>query len=248
MKPHLSVVIPTYNQAKNFRDGLLQPAVDYLAKQKYSWEVIFVNDGSTDDSKKLLTSFCRSHKGYSIFDIPHGGKAAAVTAGMLNASGDIILFTDFDQSTPLNQVEKFLAAHKKSFDVVIANRGGMAKMNNTPFRRFRSWIFVTLVQTILLPGITDSQCGFKSFTNKAAKQIFSRLLVTNTGKVTGGYMGAFDAEALYLAKKFGYKIAQIPVEWEAVEGILLNPLTEPLKMLRDIFKVRLYDLLSKYNR
>src|SRR5574340_267961 len=245
MTPSLSVVIPAYNESKNFRDGLLEPAVAYLSQQKYTWEVIFVNDGSTDDTQNLLQGFCQKHSGYKVMTIPHGGKAAAVTTGVLAATGKIILFTDFDQSTPLRMVDKFLAAHGQGYQVAVGDRGGMGKMDNTLFRRFRSWAFVTIVQVILLPGIHDSQCGFKSFQNTAAKKIFSQLLVTNTGKVTGGYMGAFDVEALFLAKKFGFKIVQIPVEWQKVEGTRLNPITEPLKMLRDVFKVRFFDIFGR---
>lgn len=245
MKPYLSVVIPAYNEAKNFHDGVLDYPLKYLAKQKYSWEVIFVNDGSTDDTKKLLEKFCKTNKHCRLLTIPHGGKAAAVKAGILEAQGDIILFTDFDQSTPLEQVEKFIAAHQRGSEVVIGNRGVLT-MNNKLLRRFRSWVFVVLVQIILLGDITDSQCGFKSFKNFAAKKIFRSLRVTNSAKVSGGYMGAFDVEALFLAKKLGYKIAQVPVAWKKVEGQRLNPVTEPIKMLRDVFKVRLFDLLGRY--
>lgn len=242
-KTFLSVVIPAYNEANNFRDGLLKPAIDYLKKQKYSWEVIFVNDGSTDNTKKLLKTFCQKHPGYKLMTIPHGGKAAAVTAGVLAAQGKYILFTDFDQSTPLNQVEKFIKVHDKGNEVVIGDRN-VVTMKNKLLRRLRSWVFVTLVQVVLLPEIRDSQCGFKSFTKEAARKIFSNLKVSKTGKVTGGYMGAFDVEVLFLARKFGYKIAQVPVEWEKVEGRRLNPLTEPLKMALDTFKVRFYDYHS----
>lgn len=247
MKPFLSIVIPAYNEAGNFRAGLLQPSIDYLSKQKYSREVVFVNDGSTDDTKNLLEKFCRRQRGYRVMTISHGGKAAAVTAGILAAKGEIVLFTDFDQSTPLNQVEKFIAVHKLGSDVVIGDRG-VATMNNKLLRRLRSWVFVALVQLVLLPDVRDSQCGFKSFTSPAAKRIFGNLMVTKTGKVTGGYMGAFDVEALFLARRLGYKITQVPVSWKKVEGIRLNPLIEPIKMLRDVFQVRLYDLLGRYNR
>ncbi|MBI4099499.1 glycosyltransferase [Candidatus Microgenomates bacterium] len=247
MKPRLSVVIPAYNEASNFRSGVLKPVVDFLSQQKFSWEVLFVNDGSTDDTKKLLTSFCRSHRGYKLITISHGGKVAAVSAGMLSAEGEIVLFTDFDQSTPLFQATNFLAAHQKGYDVVIGDRG-VTTMKNNAFRRFRSWVLVTIVQIILVPGIRDSQCGFKSFKNSVAKRIFNNLQVTNVGKVVGGYMGAWDAEALFLANKFGYKITQVPVEWVKVEGQRLNPVTEPIKMLRDIFKVRFFDLLGRYQK
>lgn len=247
MKPYLSIVIPAYNEAKNFRDGLLKPAIDYLAKQKYPWEVIFVNDGSTDDTEKLLTAFCRAHSGYQLLTIKHGGKAAAVTAGMLAAKGEVALFTDFDQSTPLSQVEKFIESHKNGADIVIGDRGVMDKMNNTFFRRFRSWVFLMLVQIILLPEIRDSQCGFKSFKQKYIKNIFSNLKVTNTGKVTGGYMGAFDVEALFLGRKLHCKTSQVEVDWNKVEGTRLNPVMEPIKMAIDVFKVRIFDILGKYD-
>lgn len=247
MKPYLSVVIPAYNEAGNFRAGVLEPVMAYLRHQKYTWDILFVNDGSTDETEILLKEFCRKNKNCSVTTIVHGGKAAAVTAGMLAASGGFVLFTDFDQSTPLNQVEKFLVAHKNGHEVVIGDRGVMT-MNNKLLRRLRSWLFVTLVQIVLLPGVRDSQCGFKSFRNDAAKKIFSSLLVTKTGKVTGGYMGAFDVEALFLARKYGYKVAQVPVDWTKVEGTRLNPLTEPIKMVRDTVEVRIFDLLGKYNK
>jgi len=246
MKPYLSVVIPAYNEAENFRNGVLVPALVFLKKQKYSWEILFVNDGSTDNTEKLLQDFCLKNKKSSVITIAHGGKAAAVTAGILKADGEIILFTDFDQSTPIDQVSKIITAHKAGYDVAIGNRG-MSKMDNKLFRKLRSWIFLTLVQIVLLPGIMDSQCGFKSFKNAAAKRIFSNLKVTKTSKVVGGYMGAFDVEALFLARKLGYKTAQIPVSWKKVEGKRLNPLTEPIKMLRDVFRVRVFDFLGKYN-
>lgn len=246
MKPFLSVVIPAYNETENFRSGVLQPAITFLRKQKYSWELLFVNDGSVDDTEKLLTKFCSTSKNCSVFSIPHGGKAAAVTAGILKAQGEIILFTDFDQSTPLDQITKFIAAHRQGFDIAIGDRN-IGKMDNKPLRKLRSWVFLTLVQTILLPGIVDSQCGFKSFKSSAAMRIFANLKVTRAARVVGGYMGAFDVEALFLAKKLGYSVAQVPVSWKKVEGKRLNPLTEPIKMLRDVLKVRLYDLQGKYN-
>lgn len=248
MKPYLSIVIPAYNEAKNFRAGLLKPAVEYLKKQKYNYEVLFVDDGSTDDTNNLLSDFIKKNRDYKLIKIPHGGKAAAVTAGMMSATGEIILFTDFDQSTPITQTAKFLEAHKKGADVVIGSRGLSSETkDDTVFRKIRSKLFVLLVQVVLLPGIRDTQCGFKSFTQAAAKKIFSSLLVTNSGKVTGGYMGAFDVEALFLARKYGYKIDQVPVEWVKIISDRLNFWKEPLQMAIDTFKVRYYDLMRKYD-
>ncbi len=244
----LSVVIPAYNEAKNFRAGLLIPALDYLSRQKYSSEVIFVDDGSTDDTNKLLSSLVKKNKNYRLIKIPHGGKAAAVTAGVLGASGKIILFTDFDQSTPLSQAEKFLAAHKKGAQVVIGIRGGDGTTkNDTLVRKIRSKAFVTLVQVVALPGIKDTQCGFKSFTRKAAREIFSSLKVSLSGKVAGGYMGAFDVEVLYLARKFGFAIFQVPVDWVKVPSEKLNVFQESIRMALDTFRVRGYDLSGRYD-
>lgn len=247
MKPYLSVIIPAYNEAINIHDGLLEPAFAYLKKQTYPWEVIFVNDGSTDKTLELLHRLAQKNKNVSVLDISHGGKATAVRKGMLAAKGDFVLFTDLDQSTPLSQVEKFLKAHQEGAQVVIGVRGeGTFLKNDTFFRKIRSKVFVTLVQIVAVPGIRDSQCGFKSFRHDAARRVFSSLKVCVGGKITGGYMGAFDVEALFLSKKFGYKISQVPVDWIKVASEKLDPVGEPIKMAIDTFKIRLFDIFGLY--
>jgi dolichyl-phosphate beta-glucosyltransferase len=245
-KPYLSVVIPAYNEASNFQRGVLGEVKDYLALQKYSWEVVLVDDGSTDETRMLLEKFCKKTAHFRLLSITHGGKSAAVTAGVLSAKGQIVLFTDFDQSTPISQVGKFLLAHERGADVVIGRRS--QTQNDTLVRQIRSQIFVTLVQIVALPGILDTQCGFKSFKRNAAQRIFSHLVVSaSRGKVTGGYMGAFDVEVLFLARKYGFTIAQLPVEWIKFVSDRLNIWKEPLMMVRDTCKVRLYDILGKYH-
>lgn len=241
----LSVVIPAYNEKENFESGRLVQVRDYLKKQSYFWEVVLVDDGSTDETNKLLTDFCKKNSHFRLIKIVHGGKAAAVTAGVLQAIGEIILFTDFDQSTPINQTAKFLEAHQQGADVVIGIRG--KTQQDTLVRKIRSWTFVTLVQIVALPGIRDTQCGFKSFTKKAAKKIFTSLVVSKPGeKITGGYMGAFDVEILFLARKFGSRIDQVSVIWIKYISTRLNIWREPLKMALDTLKVRIYDILGKY--
>lgn len=248
-KPLLSVVIPAYNEAKNFKAGLLHPAFTYLKNQNFTWEVILVNDGSTDATSELLSKYIRTVPHTRLLDIPHGGKAAAVTAGVLAASGNYVLFTDFDQSTPLSHVGEFLAAHKKGADVVIGVRGGTGSTkNDTWVRKIRSWGFLKIVQLVAIPGIQDSQCGFKSFTHKAAQDIFSSLKVSGSGQVQGGYMGAFDVEVLFLAQHRGLSISQLPVNWIKVPSEKLNVWREPLMMLRDTLKVRFYAILGKYGQ
>ena len=246
-KPYLSVVIPAYNEASNFRNGVLDEPLEYLQKQKYSWELIFVDDGSTDDTHKMLKSLCSLNDRVNLINIPHGGKAAAVTTGILSAKGDYILFTDFDQSTPLHQVEKFLNAHKNGADVVIGIRTQTQK--DTLVRKIRSWAFVALVQIVAIPNIKDSQCGFKSFTCAAAQKIFKNFKVCLPKKVViGGYMGAFDVEALFLARKFGLEVAQVEVSWIKYLSDRLNIWKEPLQMALDTVKIRIYDILGKYDQ
>ncbi len=242
--PYLSVVLPAFNEADNFKAGVLNLVVDFLNHQKYAWEVILVDDGSTDATYKLLGQFCAKYTGFKLLRIKHGGKAAAVTAGVLAAQGQLILFTDFDQSTPLAEVTKFIAKHEAGADVVISYR---QDRQDTLIAKVRGQAFVALVQLIALPGIRDSQCGFKSFTAISAQKIFNRLLVAKPKqKISGGYMGAFDVEVLYLARKYGYRIDQVPVQWTRFVSNRLNIWKEPVQMAYDTVRVRLYDILGKY--
>ncbi|OGY09757.1 MAG: hypothetical protein A2782_02880 [Candidatus Blackburnbacteria bacterium RIFCSPHIGHO2_01_FULL_43_15b] len=234
-KIRLSVVIPAYNESKNFRCGVLNGVVEFLKLRKYTWEVILVNDGSTDETLKLLKEFVSCHYGFRLVDMVHGGKVAAVTSGVLEARGEIVVFSDFDQSTPLSEVENFLLEFNKGAELVIGRR--VEKSGWSLFQKLRSKTFNFLVQLIILPGINDTQCGFKAFKNSVAKELFKKLSITkHTAK--DGYKGAFDVELLYLAKRRGYKIVQLPVVWSYVKSGILSPL-EPIKMLLDIIHLRL---------
>ena len=246
MNPYLSIVIPAYNESENFRAGILDPVISFLKSQKYSWEILFVDDGSTDDTFKLLSGLTKKNKNIKVLKITHGGKAAAVTAGVLAAKGKIILLTDFDQSTPLYQVKTFIEAHKNGADIVTGVR--IKTENDTLIRKIRSWAYITLVRLVILPELKDSQCGFKSFTNPAAKKIFTSLLVSlPKGEIVGAYMGAWEVEVFFLAKKFGFRVDQVPVKWIKYLSNRLNVWRDPLLMARDTLKVRLWDILGRYN-
>lgn len=241
----LSVVIPAYDESKNFHRGVLNKVDTYLKKQKYDWEIILVNDGSTDSTLPLLKQFAKEHKGFRVLDIPHAGKVGAVYAGVLDAQGEYVLFTDFDQSTPITEVEKVMEKFDQGVDVVIGERKSR-DVNRSLFQTIRSKIFNLWVQVLLLPGILDSQCGFKAFKTNIGKQLFNKLQVTRYTQ-KGGYMGAFDAEILFLAKKNNYKIAAIPVSWTYFKSGRLS-LSEPFKMARDILLIRLADLNETHLR
>jgi len=239
-----SIVIPAYNETKNFKRGRLNELFDFLQKQYFSWEIIFVNDGSTDDTLPLLNKLGQKYPAVKILDIVHGGKAGAVKAGVGKAKGEFVLFTDFDQSTPIPEVIKVLRKFEKGADVVIARR---KHVHGWPMpQRIRSKMFNLLVQLLILPGIADTQCGFKAFRTSIARNLFNNLLITK-GAQKGRFMGAFDVELLFLARKKNYKIQSIDVNWYCVRAGSLTWL-EPLKMLLNIITVRVYDTMGRYSK
>lgn len=242
-KPSISIIIPAYNEEKNFTKRKIEKVFDFLNKQKFNHEIIFVNDGSTDNTLSLLNEVVKKNKNARVLSITHGGKRAAVEAGVMNAKGKFVLFTDFDQSTPISEILKILESFQKGADVVISKR---KKTYDWPLpQRIRSKIFNLLVQIIILPGFKDTQCGFKAFRTKQGRKLFKKLLVTKKNH-KGRYMGAFDVELLYLAKRMGYKIKDVDVVWYCVKAERVA-FSEPIKMLVDILKIRIFDLLKKYS-
>ncbi len=238
MKPHLSVIIPVYNLSENPRPSSLEEVKKYLSNAKFTWEVILVDDGSSDNTNEFIKDFASHSSGFQAISIAHGGKVAAVAAGIQIAKGEIILFTDFDQSTPLAEFEKFNVNFKLGADIVIAERI-RAKQNDSFISKFRSVAFNFLVRALVLPSIPDSQCGFKAFKNNVGKYLFANLNICRPKPINGPYMGAFDVEILLLASLKGFKIRSIPVSWRRESSKNLK-IDEPLKMLTEIIKIKLY--------
>lgn len=237
----LSIVIPAYNEETNIRLGALDKVSRYLEKQSYAWEATIVDDGSTDQTPTLLDAFTKANKGFSVIHNPHQGKAATVITGMLASRGDIILFTDLDQATPISELEKVLPWFQSGYDVVIGSRS--RERQGAPLtRRIMARGFMFLRGLILgLRGIIDTQCGFKAFRREVAHDIFERLkLYGQRHKVSGSMVTAgFDIEVLFLAKLHGYKIKEVPVEWHYVETRRVNPIIDSVQGLTDIIKIRL---------
>lgn len=246
--PFLSVVMPAYNEVPNFTSGVLNPTFSFLNKQKYSWEVIFVNDGSTDQTAELLEKFCKKKNNCHLVSIPHGGRAAAMIKGIDLARGKLILYTDFDQSTPIVEVEEFVSIiNKTNCDIVIGSRGKSqhTKRVDNLFNKFRAEIFVYLARTLFALDYKDLNCGFKLYKNPVAKKIFSSLKVSVPKKIKGGFMGAIDSEILYLAKKYKFVVCESPVDWtrRPTHG---SPWKEPLMVLIDLFKIKYIDISGGY--
>lgn len=246
--PRLSIIIPNYNEKENIQAGALTQVVGYLDKAPYSWEVIISDDGSTDGSLDLVERFVRNDKRFRLLKNGHGGKATAINFGVKVAKGEIILFTDMDQSTPLKEVEKLLPYYDRGYDVVFGSRG-KARNNFSPMRQVTSWGFRTFRQMFLLRQIIDTQCGFKSFRSEVAKQIFPRLSILRE-KASGWKVSAFDVELLFLAHKAGYKLKEIDVEWSQQDistGKGNKLVKESIDMFKQIITVKINDLKGLYD-
>jgi dolichyl-phosphate beta-glucosyltransferase len=245
-KIFLSVVIPAYNEEYNLRTGVLDSVYDYLKEQKFSWEILFVDDGSTDATLKIAKDFEARHDGFTVLAEPHRGKAGTVAAGILKAHGEIVLFTDTDQATPIDQLEKILPKFNDGYDVVIGSRHGR---EGAPIvRKIMASGFSLLRLLILRLPFKDTQCGFKAFSASAAKEIFSRLEIFGSKTKIGGasVTAGFDLEVLYIARKLGYKIAEVPVDWHHKEGTKVDPIKDSIEGLRGLIMVRLNALQGKY--
>lgn len=247
MKQDFSIVIPAYNEEENIRRGVLEIIWKYLKKQKYSWEVLVVDDGSDDNTVKLAMDFAKKHREFKVLREPHRGKGGTVVAGMLAAKGEIVLFTDMDQATPINQIEKFIPKFKEGYDVVIGSRSG--RKGAPLLRKLMAYGFALLRTIILRLPYKDTQCGFKAFNRQAAKKIFKKMKIFNEKMETRGasVSAGFDLEILYIARKLKLKVAEVPVVWHHQEGTKVNPVKDSWEGLRDLMRVRINAFLGRYN-
>ncbi len=258
-QPLLSIVIPAYNEEASLRRGALQEVIDYLAQQPYGSEVIVVDDGSEDATAELVAEATARWPALSgaqgpfltLLRTEHGGKAQAVRAGVQAARGQFVLFTDMDQSTPIRFVDDALGHLQAGQDIVIGSRWskGAARLGGPWSRRLLGRAFALLVRLLLLPRISDSQCGFKGFRREVAANLFTRLLVFRQkgGTVKGPAVTAFDVELLLLARKLGYRVQEIPVLWQHRPSTRVHPLRDAYRMFREVLQVWLNNLRGKYD-
>lgn len=247
--PYLSVVIPSYNEQKNLQRGVLDEVTDYLRSQSYSWEVILTDDGSSDGTTQLLKEFAAKHDHVRVVENIHAGKGPTVQSGMLQATGQWRLFTDFDQSTPISEIEKLWPFTEQGFPIVIGSREvkGAVRDKEPWYRHLMGRGFNFLVQILAVGGLYDTQCGFKLFSAAATTTLFSHLLIYGRAKARqDAFTGAFDVEALFLARKYKMNIKEVPITWHHHETDRVSPIKDSIRMLKDILKIRLADLQGKY--
>jgi glycosyltransferase involved in cell wall biosynthesis len=221
----------------------------YLKKQEYSWELLLSDDGSTDGTPAILDKFSKKDKRIKVLHNKHAGKAPTVKAGMLAAKGKWRLFTDFDQSTPLSEVEKLFRYAEDGFNVIIGSREIVgANRDKEPFHRhLMGRGFNLLVQILAIPGILDTQCGFKLFSDEVTIKLYNQLYVYGSSEERrDAFTGAFDVELLFLAKKNKLKIKEVPIQWKHNASDRVSPIKDSLRMLKDIITIRVVDILGKY--
>lgn len=239
-KVKLSVVVPCYNEEKRFSKGF-NHYYSYLKKQNYPWELIFVNDGSRDKTLDLMQKDAFGDKRIKIVSYSQNyGKGYAIVQGVKRARGRYILFADLDHSVPIGTIESFFEYFKKDHSVVIGSRRVSGSKIIVRQDLLREWLgrgFTFLVSFLIYWGVKDATCGYKVFENKAAKKIFNKIRV---------YDWAFDAEILFLCKKYGIKLAQAPVTWSDVKGTKVSLKRDILRSLVGLFKIHFNNLLGKY--
>lgn len=249
MQPFLSVVIPSYNEKNNLNRGVLDEVVSYLKKQNYRWEVILSDDGSTDGTTAELEAFAKRQPNVRVLANIHAGKSPTVTSGMLAAEGKWRVFTDFDQSTPLKEIEKLLPYASEGYDVVIGSReiAGALRDKEPLHRHIMGRGFNFFVQIVAVPGIQDTQCGFKLFSAEATEVLFNKLVVYGGAtRRKDAFTGAFDVELLYLALQNGFRLKEVPILWKYNQTERVSPLKDSLRMFRDILLIRVASIRGKY--
>ncbi len=247
--PTLSVIVPTYNEAQRI-DHTIETILSYLDQQPYDSELLIVNDGSTDETSSRARRWQDRSARLRVIDIPHAGKAAAVRRGVAAASMDLVVFTDADLATPIAFLEPFREAIAAGYDVVIGSRegAGAARIGEPLLRHVMGRAFNVLVRVLLVPGIQDTQCGFKMFTRDAASDLFrSSRLYADEEETTGARVTAFDVELLVIANRRHYAIKVIPVTWTFGTQSKVSPVRDTITNLTDILKVKLFDLRGFYD-
>ena len=246
----LSLVIPAYNEEARL-PATLATVVRYLSTQPYSWEVIVADDGSEDATPSIAAEWSRREARLRHLRLPHRGKAAAVREGILASHGRMVIFTDADLSTPIEYLEPACALLEDGWDIVIGSReGAEARRIGEPLHRhLMGRVFNRIVQLLVVPGVEDTQCGFKGFRAEVARDLFghSRLYHNGARPARGPLVTGFDVEILYLARRRGYRLAVLPVIWRHVEGSKVRPGIDSIIMLRDVVMVWVNGLRGRYD-
>lgn len=238
MPPHLSIILPAHNEEERL-PGSLERILGFTAAQSWSSEILVVENGSHDRTAEVAQSFAARHTHLRVLRETERGKGRAVRSGILAATGDYRFICDVDLSMPIEQVTRFLPPAHSEAAIVIASREapGAVRYNEPAHRHWIGRGFNLLVRLLAVPGLHDTQCGFKCFRADAAEELF-RLQVLN------GW--TFDVEVLFLARRKGYAIVEVPIPWTHVPGSRVRVVHDSFAMLFDLLTIRWNAATGRY--
>jgi dolichyl-phosphate beta-glucosyltransferase len=228
--PYLSLIIPAFNEEKRL-PKTLQLLAEFVDSQKYSIEVLVIENGSTDNTFDVAKNICEMHKVFELHHIEGKGKGLAVRFGMLRAKGQYRMMLDADLSMPVDQIRRFFPPQSDGHDIVIASREapGAIRYREPQYRHLGGRLVNLLIRFLVLPGLQDSQCGFKCFRADVADDLFRV-------QQMGGW--SFDVEVLYVARLRGYKVEELAIPWYFNEESHVSPVRDTLRMLFDLLAIR----------
>jgi glycosyltransferase involved in cell wall biosynthesis len=237
-----SIILPAFNESARIGPGL-EKALDFVREQGWSFEIIVVNDGSRDDTADIVKQLMANAPELRLLENPgNRGKGYSVRNGMLNARGDILLFSDADFSSPIYEAVKLIGAINQGAEVAFGSRWLLAETQTKRQSRLRQFVgraYNLLLRVALGLPYKDTQCGFKAFTRKAAEVIFTRQQIEGWG---------FDPEILFIARKFGLTLQEVAVEWANDDRSKINPITDGVKMFWELLRIRYYGMTGQYTR
>jgi dolichyl-phosphate beta-glucosyltransferase len=247
--PFLSIVVPAYNEEQRLPDTLGQ-IMTYLDRQPYASEVIVADDGSEDATAALVQRMAERYPRLRLLALDHRGKGFAVRAGALAAQGEHVLLCDADLAVPIEEWERLHSALASGYAVAIGSREGLGarRLGEPWYRHLMGRVFNLIVRLVAVGGIQDTQCGFKALRQEVAQDLFRRVRIygEDAPRVQGAAVTAYDVELLFLARKRGCRIAEVPVPWRYGTETKVNPIRDSWRNLRDVLMVRWYALRGKY--
>ena len=240
MNPTYSIVIPAYNESARL-GATLDKVLSFVHAQQWDAEVIVVNDGSRDNTAEIARTFAAKDPCLHLVENPgNRGKGYSVRNGMLHSQGRVVLFSDADLSSPIEESVKLFSAIEEGADIAIGSRWLRAETQTQRqplHRQLFGRIFNLALRLTLGLQFADTQCGFKAFRRQAVDAIFPLQKIERWG---------FDPEILFLARKFGFKVKEVPVLWGHSGGTRINPLIDGSRMVQEMFRIRWYSITGKY--